>query len=257
MDIFNYKTSYAPQYWIYKYLLIFKKDSYIFENLSFHRKFLLNKEKLLLNKIIKNKKKYTIIYNLSNPAIFLSEKKKKLFKDLFFPKIKVKSKLLYSKHFGKEMYDFLINPNLRYDEKFFKRIIKNFSYNLSNERFKTNKLWALFNVNFLRKERMYTKLKYSRVPQYDMVSGGAAALLAALLGFLITEKFGFELPDSGDFYILFMYLVFFFFFARLFLKLINSEKFSWNILSLKWLFFFYQTLIVLLFNKIKKLIKND
>jgi hypothetical protein len=54
-----------------------------------------------------------------------------------------------------------------------------------------------------------------------------------------------------------MYLVFFFFFARLFLKLINSEKFSWNILSLKWLFFFYQTLIVLLFNKIKKLIKND
>jgi len=37
---------------------------------------------------------------------------------------------------------------------------------------------------------MYTKLKYSRVPQYDIVSGGSAALLAGFLGFLISEKFG-------------------------------------------------------------------
>jgi hypothetical protein len=29
-----------------------------------------------------------------------------------------------------------------------------------------------FNFNFLRKERLYTKLKYSRCPQYDIVSGG-------------------------------------------------------------------------------------
>jgi hypothetical protein len=30
----------------------------------------------------------------------------------------------------------------------------------------------MFNINFLRKERLYTKLKYSRCPQYDIVSGG-------------------------------------------------------------------------------------
>jgi hypothetical protein len=41
-----------------------------------------------------------------------------------------------------------------------------------------------------------------------MVSGGIAALFAAFLGFLITEKFGLELLDSGDFYIAFMYAVF-------------------------------------------------
>ena len=41
----------------------------------------------------------------------------------------------------------------------------------------------LFDVNFLRKEHMYTKLKYSRCPQYDIVSGGVAALFAGYLGF--------------------------------------------------------------------------
>ena len=36
----------------------------------------------------------------------------------------------------------------------------------------------LININFLRKEKLYTKLKYSRSPAYDIVSGGAAALFA-------------------------------------------------------------------------------
>ena len=104
----------------------------------------------------------------------------------------------------------------------------------------------LFNINFLRKEKIYTKLKYSRVPQYDIVSGGSAALLAGFLGFLICEKFGFELLDSGDFYFFFMYLVFISFFSRLFLKLffdtpLHTSGFSF--FSLKWLFLFLFSLI--------------
>jgi hypothetical protein len=55
---------------------------------------------------------------------------------------------------------------------------------------------------------LYTKLKYSRSPAYDIVSGGVAALFAGFLGFLISEKFGIELVDSGDFYIFFMYTTF-------------------------------------------------
>lgn len=62
-------------------------------------------------------------------------------------------------------------------------------------------------IFLLKKEKKYTKLKYSRVPQVDIVSGGVASLLAGLLGFLVTEKVGFELIDSGDFYILVVYLV--------------------------------------------------
>jgi hypothetical protein len=83
-----------------------------------------------------------------------------------------------------------------------------------------------FDVSFLKKEKIYTKLKYSRVPQYDIVSGGSAALFAGFLGFLICEKFGFELLDSGDFYILFMYLVFLFFFLKTALKLLSDKSFN-------------------------------
>lgn len=83
---------------------------------------------------------------------------------------------------------------------------------------------STINVNFLRKERLYTKLKYSRSPAYDIVSGGSAALLAAFLGFLISEKYGFELVDSGDFYYLFMYFVFLSFSIRPIVHTLNASN---------------------------------
>ena len=67
---------------------------------------------------------------------------------------------------------------------------------------KNSSIFNLINVNFVRKERVYTKLKYSRTPGYDIVSGGSAVILAGFLGFLVSEKFGIELVDSGDFYYL-------------------------------------------------------
>lgn len=102
-----------------------------------------------------------------------------------------------------------------------------------------------FDINFLRKEKIYTKLKYSRVPQYDIVSGGVAAIFAGFLGFLICEKFGFELLDSGDFYFIFIYLVFFSFLFRLFFKILNFEKTEWYFFSFKWLFFYIEILLTL------------
>lgn len=99
------------------------------------------------------------------------------------------------------------------------------------------------NIVFLRKERIYTKLKYSRCPQYDMVSGGMAALFSAFLGFLITEKFGLELLDSGDFYIAFMYGVFAVFSLRPFLKVVEAHEFSYRFFSLKFAYTFYSTIL--------------
>ena len=124
------------------------------------------------------------------------------------------------------------------------RLIKAFKNELITQRFGVSELWSLFNIYFLKKEKIYTKLKYSRVPQYDMVSGGAAALFAGFLGFLICEKFGFELGDSGDFYYLFMYLVLTFFSLRVFLKITNATEVSHHPISFKW-FLSYITIIVL------------
>ena len=110
---------------------------------------------------------------------------------------------------------------------------------------------SIVNINFLRKERLYTKLKYSRSPAYDIVSGGAAALLAGFIGFLISEKFGYELVDSGDFYYLFMYAVFAAFSIRPLLTVSDSVKGFWDMLSPKRVLVFYSTLTKLVLKRLK------
>jgi hypothetical protein len=110
---------------------------------------------------------------------------------------------------------------------------------------------SLLNINFLRKERLYTKLKYSRSPAYDIVSGGAAALLAGFIGFLISEKFGYELVDSGDFYYAFMYGVFLVFSLKPLLTVSDSNKGFLSCLSLRNLIIFYTNIIKLALRKLK------
>ena len=81
-------------------------------------------------------------------------------------------------------------------------IVKKFKYSFSNNQHKGQIIYKnttltdlLFNIHFLRKEFIYTKLKYSRCPQYDIVSGGLAALFSGFIAFLISEKFGIELVE--------------------------------------------------------------
>ena len=109
----------------------------------------------------------------------------------------------------------------------------------------------VININFLRKERLYTKLKYSRSPAYDIVSGGAAAILAGFIGFLISEKFGFELVDSGDFYFLTMYVVFLCFSLRPLLTTTEPTKSVWSSLSIYNIFLFYVGIVSLFFRSLK------
>jgi hypothetical protein len=125
-----------------------------------------------------------------------------------------------------------------------------------NEKFVRNSMnystENLININFLRYERLYTKLKYSRSPAFDIVSGGAAAILAGFVGFLISEKFGFELVDSGDFYYLFMYIVFGSFLIKPLLYTANSSESFLKTLSYRNLLKFFIKLILLSFSKIKQ-----
>lgn len=114
----------------------------------------------------------------------------------------------------------------------------------------------LFDIHFLRKEKLYTKLKYSRCPQYDIVSGGFAAVLAGFIGFLISEKFGIELVDSGDFYIAFMYGVFMVFFLRPIILSYGKHETPYNPFSLKYFFIFFYDLLVLFIRFVKKHVQS-
>ena len=112
-----------------------------------------------------------------------------------------------------------IDSYIRYYTLLYRKlyVIKAAVFNKKKSNFKLsnyNVLRKMAVLHLIKKERLYTKLKYSRSPAYDIVSGGAAALLAGFIGFLISEKYGFELVDSGDFYYLFMYGVFFCFSFR-------------------------------------------
>ena len=109
----------------------------------------------------------------------------------------------------------------------------------------------LFDINFLRKEQIYTKLKYSRCPQYDIVSGGFAAILAGFIGFLISEKFGIELVDSGDFYIAFMYVVIALFSLRPLIRIYSKDSADYTPLSPKYALIFFRDLLVLLLNELR------
>lgn len=81
----------------------------------------------------------------------------------------------------------------------YKPLYDNYNFN----KYRTSKLISIF---FLKKEIYYTKLKYSRVPQFDTSSGAAASFTSGFYGFLICEKFGFELLDSGDFFFMVIYI---------------------------------------------------
>lgn len=111
-------------------------------------------------------------------------------------------------------------------------------------------LFSYFNCAFLKKEKLYTKLKYSRSPQYDIVSGGVAALFSGFLGFLVSEKFGIELVDSGDFYVLFMYVVFLVFSVRPLIKTIVKFDKLTPIVSLTPLFNIFSITVNFLYNTI-------
>jgi hypothetical protein len=249
LEINKLNLSNSTQHWIFKYVFFLKnKNVFNFNSIFINKKFLLNKQSLFLNKLTTNQLDYTIKYSTTSPLTFLNDNEKAFLLKAYSPRLKVNKRVFESKNFGKEVFDFSTTNNLKFNEKLIKILIKNFSINLNPSIFVSNLTWNLFDINFLRKERIYTKIKYTRVPHYDIVSGGAAALFAGFLGFLISEKFGFELVDSGDFYFLFMYLVFLFFFVRLFLKITDANESTWNPFSLKWLIYFYRNIFIIFLN---------
>jgi hypothetical protein len=251
LDFRNNLCSRPPRYWIFHYFELFDslpspRDHNSFKNFFYYEK-IFNKKKFSTEQ-----GKFIIRYSCQNKFTIVKEdyhfdffkaltyrfKVKRKKKPSLFKIYKIKTLL---KKNNKWLNDYSIIQSYR----------TNLLRNVKNENKYNNFFWNLFDLNFLKKEKIYTKLKYSRVPQYDIVSGGGAALFAGFLGFLICEKFGFELLDSGDFYILLIYLIFFFFSLRLLLQIILKDSYSWNFLSLKWFFSYYKILANLASNFFK------
>lgn len=158
------------------------------------------------------------------------------------PNLLFKKKNKYSLLLLKKFYTFFLYKKLYF--YFLKTDTK-------PQKLNSNRIFSIINIHFIKKERLYTKLKYSRSPAYDIVSGGSAALLAGFIGFLISEKYGFEMVDSGDFYYLFMYIVFLSFSLRPLLISFNSNFTLKQFLSPKLFFNFYLIFIYFFLYKFK------
>lgn len=185
--------------------------------------------------------------NYRHPAESLSTEQVNMFTNIYkgrklqYPDANILNNKYYNYYlFLKNKTDYMQKTIL---DKFFLKYSSFMRRYYGNKKRHLNNINKILNINFLRKERLYTKLKYSRSPAYDIVSGGAAALLAAFLGFLITEKYGFELLDSGDFYYMFMYFVFFSFSIKPVVLMTNAQE-SWiQIISINPLIRFYISLL--------------
>lgn len=236
LDTIKSNNTLLKIYWKNVFFKIILKKKYYFNTLNCFKFFKLQK-KFLSNALFFNKTKFTFKHVFTNKVPkenYLSYwvKKNKIRMAEFRLKKNMKAKI---KNRFENTVNYLFYKKFYQNKKFFSNV-----YNFIN---------FTFNINFIKKEKIYTKLKYSRVPQYDIVSGASAALFAGFLGFLAAEKFGFELVDSGDFYYLFMYLVFLFFILRLFLKLLSDKNYSWNVFSLKFFFFYIFTIFKLILKK--------
>ena len=254
LDLYSRKNILTIAHWNKMYFKVLIETKRPLIALSLFYKFYLTTHDTIA--FLENLPKFTIIYKKFTPqsARFLKNPRQPLFNQTLDSKKTNKIVKLRLRAMAISALKGRIAPIAR--SKFIHRsrlnsiFIKRLRRSLISTQVGTNASWRLFDVSFLKKDKIYTKLKYSRVPQYDIVSGGSAALFAGFLGFLICEKFGFELLDSGDFYFLFMYIVFICYFLRLFVKLLNATDRSWSVISPKYLFLFSKNLSHLAINQV-------
>lgn len=257
LDFENNKNLNSSCYWALNYLANSSENKTLLDNLNINKKYLQDSYIYKDSSVLKSQQKFTLHTNNSHEADRLRSWEKEGLTKMFKPannSIGKASKhlLKYSQHKGRDSYMYINLSSDQYTQRNLKYLVSR--YNKSNHQRNVSQLNTWFNtvnINFLRKERLYTKLKYSRSPAFDIVSGGAAALLAAFVGFLISEKFGYELVDSGDFYFLFMYMVFLSFSIRPLLIVSDASKSFWHTLSLKRVLSFYVNVFQLLLKKFK------
>ena len=246
-------------YWALNFLTNQENSAKVLSNVDMYKKFILSKQIKKKLPLLKEEKKHTLRLNTSHPVTFMKEWEKEGILHVFEPIKETKDEktkkfyLKFSQSKGRDAYMYLKLSNNQYYKRNTKRLLLKWNRmdQSSQDSYTFNSMSRILNINFLRKERLYTKLKYSRSPAYDIVSGGSAALLSGFIGFLVSEKFGFELVDSGDFYYLFMYLVFISFSLRPLVFASDSVTGFVESFSLRKILNFYLEIISLLIKFLK------
>jgi hypothetical protein len=257
LDFETNKSLNSSSYWALNHLVLNSQSPAFLNDLDVHTKYRQASDLRNVSSIYKNQQKFTTKSNKSHDASFLRSWEKDGITNVFKPAGMLSTKtskhlLKYSQHRGRDAYMYINLSVDQYCLRSIKYLLARRGVVHSTQANSSLTTWfSTVNINFLRKERLYTKLKYSRSPAFDIVSGGAAALLAGFLGFLISEKFGYELVDSGDFYYLFMYLVFLAFSIRPLLTVSDASKGFWDVFSPKRVMSFYISLIQILLKKLK------
>ena len=257
LDFESSKQLNSANYWALNFfknqpLPIFLDNTYVF------RKHNLIRPRNQTIKLLNDYNKFTLKPSQVNEAEFLKPWEKEGLNNIYKPTKSVQDIntlnyfLNYSQSKGRNWYMYLNLSDTQYIRRgvkyLFNKYKKSNTINISTNLNTTNNL---ININFLRKERLYTKLKYSRSPAFDIVSGGAAALLAGFIGFLISEKFGYELVDSGDFYYLFMYGVFGAFLLKPLMYTLNVSESFLSTLSYRNILKFFTKILLLFFKTLK------
>ena len=252
LDVKKGDINCANDYWVLQYSKSFTKNHYFNTTLNFIN----NPTKFKIKKFNSSKAatiSFTTAPNFFHNPVVVKEnpsarvKKLEEAKSKFLSNLRVVNQDTKATQTSQRKGKF--SPNHFYGDMF-----------KADEGFKINHLMStslthlMFDINFIKKERLYTKLKYSRSPAYDIVSGGAAALLSGFIGFLISEKFGIELVDSGDFYIVFMYAVFIALSCRPLLRVIDVHKKGWSIFSVNHALDYFKTLFYLTYYTISPII---
>jgi len=173
----------ATAYWTHSYLWDEENIFIQFEVFLRSQHLIYRDFRFWSNTKYNDQKKFTISYNDPNTPLILKQKETEFFKNLFLQQLKVKHRLDWAPRTKRWVFDqTFVKPNTLRWNKLMHLLKENLAFQ-TNLTFKTSKFWDIFNINFIRKERIYTKLKYSRTPAYDIISGGSAAILSGFLGF--------------------------------------------------------------------------
>jgi hypothetical protein len=87
-----------------------------------------------------NQLNFTIKYSLSSPLTFLKNNEQVFLTKTYTPRLKVTKRVLESKNFGKDVFDYSNTKNQKFNEKLLKILIKTFNISTNYSLFSSNLL---------------------------------------------------------------------------------------------------------------------